>query len=136
MRNIAVRANNEFMPKKKPMAELPELSSLPERLAYARKRGGITKRFVAGKAGMDPSQITRYEQGDGVQGIEAATLIKLARALRVPVGWLAADEGQLGPAAIFDDGQDARRKPDRDESAQDKNLLPAHDSEHPAPSGK
>lgn len=99
------------MPKKKPVAELPELSTFPARLTYARERAGITKAALAKAVGVDPPAITRHEQGERAQGIEAATVIRLARALGVPVGWLAADEGQLGPAPIFHEGADRRRKP-------------------------
>ena len=97
------------MPKKKPAPALPELSTLPGRLIFA--RGLATKKAVAEKAGLDPSQLTRYEQGEGVQGIEAATVIKLANALGVPVGWLAAQEGEP-PIPVFREGRDGRRKPD------------------------
>jgi transcriptional regulator with XRE-family HTH domain len=96
------------MPKKKPAPSLPELTTLPGRLVFA--RGMSTQKFIAEKAGMSPSQLTRYEHGEGVQGIEAATVIKLANALGVPVGWLAAQEGGPPTVPIFREGQDGRRK--------------------------
>jgi transcriptional regulator with XRE-family HTH domain len=105
------------MPKKKPATELPELATFPARLTYARERAGITKAALAKALGVDPAAITRHEQGERAQGIEAATLIRLARELGVPVGWLAADEGQLGPPPVFREGGDRRRKANRSESS-------------------
>lgn len=106
------------MPKKKPAAELPELATFHARLTYARERAGITKRALAKALGVDPGQITRHEQGERAQGIEAATVIRLARELGVPVGWLAADEGSLGPPPVFREGGDRRRKPNGGKSAE------------------
>lgn len=100
--------------KKKPKPLLPELQTFPSRLTYARERGKLTKAALAKKAEMDPAQLTRFEDGDRIEGIEAATLIKLAKALEVPVGWLAADEGDPGPVPVFKEAGDRRRraKPD------------------------
>jgi len=108
--NIVVCANHHRMPKKKPAAELPELATFPARLTYARERAGITKAALAKKLGVDAGAITRHEQGERAQGIEAATVIRLARELGVPVGWLAADEGNPGPPPVFREGGDRRRK--------------------------
>ncbi len=105
------------MPKKKPSPELPELAGFPARLTYARERAKITKAKLAELIGVDPGAITRHEQGERAQGIEAATIIRLARELGVPVGWLAADEGQLGPPPVFREGGDKRRKPKSAEGA-------------------
>jgi len=92
-----------------------ELATLPTRVKYARERGKMTMAALATKAQMDPSQITRLEAGESNEGIEAATVIRLARALGVPVGWLAADEGDPGPIPVFRDVSDKRRrKPDGD----------------------
>ncbi len=89
---------------------VPELKTFPSRLTYARERGKLTKAALAKKAEMDPAQITRWEDGDRVDGIEAATLIRLAQALSVPVGWLAADEGEPGPVPVFREAGDKRRR--------------------------
>lgn len=92
----------------------PELRTLPTRLRYARERAQMTQTALARKAAMDKSQISRIEAGEAADGIEAATIIRLARALGAPVGWLAADEGEPGPIPVFREGSDRRRKP-RDE---------------------
>lgn len=104
------RENDLLVPKKKPRATPPELATLPSRITYARERGKLTKAALAKAAGMDAPAITRLEQGERTEGIEAATLIRLARALQVPVGWLAADEGDPGPVPVFREAGDRRRR--------------------------
>lgn len=97
-----------------PEAEtLPELETFPARLVYRRKEMRATQASVARAAGVDKSQLSRLENGMRAQGIEAATLIRLAKVLGCPVGWLAANEGQPGPVPVFREGQDRRNKPDR-----------------------
>lgn len=98
------------VPVKKAKPELPELLTMPTRIKYARERAGLTRAAVAKRALVDPSQITRWEQGERADGVEAATVIRLARALGVPVGWLAADEGDPGPIPVFRDAGDKRRR--------------------------
>ncbi len=98
------------MPKKKPAPPLPELATLPERLKYARTRAGLTGAALADKSGIDAPRISRLEKGERAQGVEAATIIMLARALDVDVGWLAADEGTLPPRTFRE--TDRRKKPD------------------------
>lgn len=98
------------MPKKKPQSTPPELLTLPHRLAYARTRAGMTQTALAEKCGVDTSQISRIESEERAAGLEAATIIRIARALGVPVGWLAADEGEPGPIAVFREGADRRRR--------------------------
>lgn len=87
-----------------------ELVTLPGRLTYARERAGLTVRLLATKAAMDAGQVSRIESGERTTGIEAATIIRLAHALEVPVGWLTADEGQLPPAPVFRESTDRRRR--------------------------
>lgn len=84
-------------------------------MRYARERIPMTQTALARRAEMDKSQISRIEAGTAVEGIEAATLIRLARALGTPVGWLAADEGDPGPVPVFREGRDRRRKPKGEE---------------------
>ena len=98
------------MPKKNPVPAPPEIQTLPGRLKYARERARATQTALARKAKMDKSQVSRIEKGEIGEGLEAATIIRLARALGAPVGWLAADEGELGNIPVF--GQDRRRKSD------------------------
>jgi transcriptional regulator with XRE-family HTH domain len=99
------------MPKRRDIAPPKELTTLATRLKYARERAGLTATAVAARADLDLSQVSRYEKGERVEGIEAATVIRLARALGVPVGWLAADEGTLPPIPVFEEGSDRRRRP-------------------------
>lgn len=93
------------------MTAPPELLTLPTRLKYARERARMTQTALAKRAELDVSQVSRIEAGERASGIEAATIIRLAKALGAPVGWLAADEGEPGPIPIFRDGHDRRRKP-------------------------
>jgi transcriptional regulator with XRE-family HTH domain len=86
------------------------LLTLPVRMRYARERQGLTLTALAESTGMDLSQLSRLEKGERVAGVEAATVLRLASALNVPVGWLAADEGQLPPVPVFRE-TDRRRKP-------------------------
>ncbi len=100
------------MPKKKASNPLPELETLPERLKYARKRVGMTGAALAEASKIDAGQISRLESGERTAGVEAATIIRLARELGVPVGWLAADEGVLPEKVqIFSETDRRRRKP-------------------------
>jgi transcriptional regulator with XRE-family HTH domain len=103
------------VPKKKAVPPLPELQTLPGRLKYARERAGLTGAALAMAAEMDPSQVSRLEGDERLAGVEAATIIRLARALGVPVGWLAADEGPLPPKIpVFRETDGRRRKPSSD----------------------
>jgi transcriptional regulator with XRE-family HTH domain len=104
--------NDVEVPKKKPRPAPPELLTLPSRITYARERGKLTQAALAKAAGMDPPAISRLEKGERSEGIEAATIIRLARALQVPVGWLAADEGDAGPVPVFREAGDRRRRDD------------------------
>lgn len=104
-----VTADNVQVPRKKPTPPPPELLTLPGRLKYARERAGMTGAALAQAAQIDPAQVSRFENAERLTGVEAATLIRLARALGVPVGWLAADEGGLPPAPIFREPAKASR---------------------------
>jgi transcriptional regulator with XRE-family HTH domain len=100
------------VPKKKPVTVLPELATLPERLKYARTRIGMTGAALAEASEIDAGQISRLESGERVGGVEAQTLIRLARNLGVPVGWLAADEGPIPEKVpVFRETDGRRRKP-------------------------
>lgn len=103
------------VPRKKPTPPLPELETLPGRLKYARERARLTGAALAEASGIDASQISRIESGERTAGVEAATLIRLARECGVPVGWLAADEGALPerPIPLFrETDRRRRRKPE------------------------
>lgn len=101
------------MPRRKLVPPPQELVTLPERLKYARTRRKLTLEKVAEAAEADPSQVSRLERGVRVGGVEAATLIRLSRALGVPVGWLVADEGAAPPVPVFVEETDRRRRKPR-----------------------
>lgn len=107
------------MPKAAKTAPPPKaLIELPERLTYARKRAGFTKKELAERSNVNASQLSRLEAGERVEGIEAFTVMRLAQALGVPVGWLLADEGGAGPVPVFDEPPrgDRRRRSKADGS--------------------
>jgi transcriptional regulator with XRE-family HTH domain len=94
----------------------PELRSLGSRVRFLRERANLTVRGLAERAEMAPGQISYIEnsrRGERVAGIEAATILKLARALGCPVGWLIAEEGDPGPIPVFREAGDRRRKTER-----------------------
>ncbi len=96
------------MPKRKE-SEVPiEIQTFPTRLKYAREKKGLTKQALAERSGIDIGQITRWEASERGVGITVETLLKLAKALGQPVGWLAADEGQAVP--VIREVTDGRRR--------------------------
>jgi transcriptional regulator with XRE-family HTH domain len=98
------------MPKSKADPELVELAGFPRRLRLARNLANLSQEKLAELAGLDKGQISRFESGERVAAAHMATIIKLARALGQPTGWLAADEGK--PAVpVFTQPTDRRRKP-------------------------
>jgi len=102
------------MPKTRPSTpDLPELTTFPGRLKYARERCNMTRRKLSELTGIDAPRITRLEQGTRVQGMGVATTIRLARALNVSLSWLVLDEGEIGPVILRDPG-DGRRKSSRE----------------------
>jgi transcriptional regulator with XRE-family HTH domain len=95
---------------KKAETELVELEGFPRRLRLARQLANLSQEKLAEAAGLDKGQISRFESGERVAAAHMATIIKLARALGQPTGWLAAEEGQ--PAIpVFREPTDRRRKP-------------------------
>jgi len=90
-----------------------EIELLGDRIRFRRKQAHLTVTALAEKASMDKSQVSRIETGKASEGIEAATIIRLARALGSPVGWIIANEGDPGPVPVFKDGGDRRRKKPR-----------------------
>jgi transcriptional regulator with XRE-family HTH domain len=96
--------------KKQKTPPVPELATFPTRLKYARESAQLTKTKLSELSGVDIPRLTRFEKGVRFEGVEAATLIRLARALGQPVGWLAANEGQSA-VPVFREPTDRRRKP-------------------------
>lgn len=98
------------MVKPKPDPELVELEGFPRRLRLARQLANLSQEKLAELAGMDKGQISRFEAGERVASAHMATVIKLARALGQPTGWLAAEEGKP-VVPVFSEPTDRRRKP-------------------------
>jgi DNA-binding XRE family transcriptional regulator len=104
------------VPKKNPKPVPPQLKTLPKRITQAREDAGLTKTAVAEKMGVAPSQVTRWENGERKEGIELATVLRLAEALGCNDGWLATGRGDRGPIPVWTGGGDKRRrKPDGDQ---------------------
>ena len=65
---------------------LAENRSLADRVRFARHIAGMSQHELAAAIGSRVSQVRRYETG--AAGISAVTLLRIAVALDVPVGWL------------------------------------------------
>jgi len=72
--------------------------TLPDRLRYARKKRGWTQRQLAERAGMSNAYVSILERTGTPSALwespKVATIEKLAKALRVPVAWLAFGQGR------------------------------------------
>ena len=81
-------------PKRKPPIELPtEMRGLQGRLRYAMdtrlgENPGLTQNEIARRAEVDGGNLSAYLDGQRLEGIQARTVIKLARALHINVNWL------------------------------------------------
>lgn len=88
--------------------QLPELKVFPEKLRLARKLLGLTLTDLSEMTGIDISQLSRYERGERLEGIQFATVVRLSRALGQPTGYLAGDQGE--PAVpVFAEPQRRRK---------------------------
>lgn len=86
----------------------PFQRSLADRVRFARRIAGLSQRELAAAVGSRVSQVRRYESGEAA--ISAATLLRIAVALDVPLAWLyGVDDSDLWPdtllAALFQDPQ-------------------------------
>lgn len=63
--------------------QLPATLSFPRLLQQQREARGLSKADLAKKTGLDPSTITRFEQG--ARAPERATILQLADAMVLPV---------------------------------------------------
>ena len=81
-------------PKVKAVVELPsELKGLQGRLRYAietriAEEPSLSQNKLAAAAGVDPGNLSGYLNGSRLKGIQAITVVQLAKALRVNVNWL------------------------------------------------
>lgn len=97
-------------PKQKKQARKPTpdaMRGFPERLTEAVRDSGQTDAAIAEASGVDAGGISRWKRGQRYAGIDAATVVRLAAALDVRVGWLLAGEtpktaGAL-PAVLIED---------------------------------
>lgn len=103
------------MPKRRAKAPPKELAQFPMRVKYAREIARMTMTALAEKTGLQTSQLSRIESGEGSNGVEAATAIRIARGLGQPIGWLLANEGvpNVVPVIRETDGRKLRYYPKR-----------------------
>jgi len=74
---------------------------MPRRLGEAMLRAGVNTRQLQAESGVDNGLISRYLNRKRFHGVAADTVVRLARALGVPPGWLMTGEGPYpwsGPA--------------------------------------
>lgn len=69
------------------------MQTLSERLQWARAASGLSSRGLARAAGLSQRHIGFLESGER-DNPELRTLVAIAKALGVPLGWLAAGEGR------------------------------------------
>ena len=69
------------------------MNTLAERLRWARRTAGISKRGLCDVAGLDPSHVRAIETGDRGKRLSADTALNLGRALGCTVEWLINGEG-------------------------------------------
>jgi hypothetical protein len=80
--------------KAKQVAEIPpEIRGIHGRLRYAldtriAEDPALSQNKIATRAGIDGGNLSAYVRGQRLEGIQAVTLIKVARALRVNIAWL------------------------------------------------
>lgn len=74
-------------------------TTLSERIAWARKKVGLSKRGLSRLAGLDPSHVRQLE-ARGTRPAES-TITAIAEALDVPRSWLYFGEGSAPTEAHF-----------------------------------
>lgn len=80
-----------------------EVATLGTRLKYARELRKLSQGELAERSGVDQGLISKLERKRR-GGLDADTVVRLARGLGVPVGWLLASEGDaIGTGAQFDE---------------------------------
>lgn len=70
------------------------MTGLPGRLVMAREGRGLTAKQLSEISTVEPGIISKLQRDMSLEGVSAAHIVRLAVALRVPVGWLLAKEGQ------------------------------------------
>lgn len=82
-------------PAKKPAKRRPlpaSMKGFPSRLSEAIEEDGRPDREIAEAADVDAGGLSRWKRGQRFQGIDAASVVRVAKALGVRVGWLLAGE--------------------------------------------
>jgi SOS-response transcriptional repressor LexA len=69
------------------------MMTLGERIKVARLKAAVTKSELAAAAGVSPSAVTQWENGD-TKTLKSASLLSAARILRVNYEWLATGKGR------------------------------------------
>lgn len=69
------------------------MSTLGERIKQVRLKAGITKSGLASAAGVSPSAVTQWENGD-TKTLKSASVLAAAKALKVNYEWLATGKGE------------------------------------------
>lgn len=67
--------------------------TLGERIKSARLKAGVTKSALAKAAGVSPSAVTQWENGD-TKVLKSASLLAAASVLKVNYDWLATGKGE------------------------------------------
>jgi hypothetical protein len=92
------KRRGRFAQKKSDPVLPPELDGIDKRLDLAIHRAGFTSADAVDKAAdIAAGRTGRIIDRDRVAGIQAVTLVRLARALNVSAGWLITGEGGIEP---------------------------------------
>ncbi|CAN7658307.1 helix-turn-helix domain-containing protein [Aquipseudomonas alcaligenes] len=89
---------------------MAKFRDFPERLVWFRSGAGITQRELAERSGVSLPQITRYESGKSAPRL--AAVMKIARALGVPVEEFTADKTSEPLKKMRLVGEDGVDRPD------------------------
>ncbi len=83
-----------------------ELRAMPDRinkiLARLKAEQGLSLSAVARRGGLDRSQLSETANGNKLDGITAAVVLRIAKGLQVDVGWLlTGDETKSGGTTVI-----------------------------------
>lgn len=85
---------------RKPKVIAPEWRGFASRLKFAvgtrRSESDLSQNDLAAAAGIDSGQMTKILSGERALGVQANTVVLLARSLRVSVSWLMTGEEPSG----------------------------------------
>lgn len=99
------------------------MAGVPKRLEGAMERKRWQASDLAAASGVGADVISRIISGERLSGSQAATFVRLATALEVPVGWLLTGEGPKSLLLIqADNGGVAAAKPPELDGAKPRRL--------------